>query len=76
MARADIRIWFNLIFTAGSIMKTINADDLHSKDMTDPVYREAYESLESEFELVNALLRASRQTLPQSIKITKKSKSA
>jgi ribosome-binding protein aMBF1 (putative translation factor) len=39
-------------------MKTINADDLHAKDMADPVYREAYESLESEFELINALLRA------------------
>lgn len=39
-------------------MKTIKADDLHAKDMADPVYREAYESLESEFELVNALLQA------------------
>ena len=39
-------------------MKTINADDLHAKDLADPAYREAYESLESEFELINALLRA------------------
>lgn len=39
-------------------MKTINADDLHAKDMADPDYSEAYESLESEFELINALLRA------------------
>ena len=39
-------------------MKTINADDLHAKDMADPAYREAYESLESEFELLNALMRA------------------
>jgi ribosome-binding protein aMBF1 (putative translation factor) len=40
-------------------MKTIKAEELHAKDMAkDPAYRSAYESLDSEFELINALLRA------------------
>jgi ribosome-binding protein aMBF1 (putative translation factor) len=40
-------------------MKTINARDLHDKDMAESAeYREAYEALESEFVLVDALIRA------------------
>jgi ribosome-binding protein aMBF1 (putative translation factor) len=40
-------------------MKTIKANDIHAKDMVqDPAYREAYDALEGEFALVNALIRA------------------
>jgi ribosome-binding protein aMBF1 (putative translation factor) len=40
-------------------MKTIYAKDLHAKDMAGSTeYREAYEALESEFALVNSLIRA------------------
>ncbi len=40
-------------------MKTINAKDVHAKDMAeDPAYREAYEALDSEFALVDSLIRA------------------
>lgn len=39
--------------------KTIKADDLHERDMTDdPAYREAYDAFEGEFALVNALIQA------------------
>ena len=39
--------------------KTIHARDLHAKRMkADPVYRKAYDALEGEFALVNALIRA------------------
>ena len=40
------------------IMKTVNADDLYAKDMADPAYRLAYDSLAGKFELINTLLRA------------------
>ena len=40
-------------------MKTVKAQDVHAKDMAaDPAYRDAYEALEGEFALVNALIRA------------------
>lgn len=40
-------------------MKTINAKDIHARDMADnPDYREEYEALEGEFALVDALIRA------------------
>lgn len=40
-------------------MKTIKATDVHAKDMAaDPAYCDAYEALEGEFALVNALIRA------------------
>ena len=43
----------------GDIMKTINAEELHAKDMAeDSAYRLAYDGLAGEFELVNALLQA------------------
>jgi hypothetical protein len=56
----------------GGTMMAINASNLHAKDMADPAYREAYESLESEFELINALLqlRASDQ-IPDRLSTTK-----
>jgi hypothetical protein len=57
-------------------MKTINANELHAKDMADSFYRKAYESLESEFELINALLRARAQTPSEILKIGEKSKPA
>jgi DNA-binding XRE family transcriptional regulator len=40
-------------------MKTVAADALHMKRMKEnPAYREAYEALDDEFALVNALLEA------------------
>lgn len=40
-------------------MKTVKAKDVHALDMAnDPGYRAAYEALESEFSLVNSLIRA------------------
>jgi DNA-binding transcriptional regulator YiaG len=40
-------------------MKTINAKDIHAKDMAEDVeYREAYEALDGEFALVDSLIRA------------------
>lgn len=40
-------------------MKTVKASDVHAREMaTDPEYREAYEALEGEFALVEALIRA------------------
>jgi len=39
--------------------KTIKAEALHAKRMKDdPAYREAYDALEGEFALVNALIQA------------------
>jgi ribosome-binding protein aMBF1 (putative translation factor) len=39
--------------------KTVKATDLHARRMKDdPPYREAYDALEQEFALVNALIRA------------------
>jgi len=48
-------------------MTTIKARDIHAKELADnPEYREAYEALEGEFELVNALIQArSRARLTQ-----------
>lgn len=43
-------------------MKTIKAADLHARRMKDdPAYREAYEALDDEFALVNALIRARKR---------------
>lgn len=43
-------------------MKTIKAKDIHAREIADdPAYREAYEALEEEFALVNALIRARTQ---------------
>lgn len=40
-------------------MKTIKAREIHAREMAeDPSYREAYDALESEFALVNALIQA------------------
>jgi ribosome-binding protein aMBF1 (putative translation factor) len=40
-------------------MKTINAKDLHAKDMAESVeYRTAYEALDDEFALIDSLIRA------------------
>lgn len=40
-------------------MKTIKAKDIHARDMAaDRSYRDAYEALEGEFALVNALISA------------------
>jgi DNA-binding XRE family transcriptional regulator len=40
-------------------MSTVKADDLHATDMeSDPAYREAYEALEGEFSMINALIEA------------------
>jgi ribosome-binding protein aMBF1 (putative translation factor) len=40
-------------------MKTIKARDIHAREMVeDAEYREAYEALEAEFTLVDALIRA------------------
>jgi DNA-binding transcriptional regulator YiaG len=40
-------------------MKTIKAKDIHAKEMAEsPRYRKAYDALEGEFALVNALIRA------------------
>jgi len=40
-------------------MKTINAKDLHAKDMAESAgYREAYEALDEEFALIDSLIRA------------------
>ncbi len=40
-------------------MKTIKASDLHARRMAnDPAYRDAYEALGEEFDLVSALLAA------------------
>jgi len=40
-------------------MKTINAKDLHAKDMVESrEYREAYEALDEEFALIDSLIRA------------------
>ncbi len=39
--------------------KTIKAKDIHAKEMAEnPDYRKAYDALEGEFALVNALIRA------------------
>lgn len=40
-------------------MKTISAKELHAKDMAEnPEYREAYDAIEGEFALIDALIRA------------------
>jgi ribosome-binding protein aMBF1 (putative translation factor) len=40
-------------------MKTVNAKDLHAKDMAESAgYREAYEALDEEFALIDSLIRA------------------
>ncbi len=40
-------------------MKTVNATDLHAKDMAESAgYREAYEALDEEFALIDSLIRA------------------
>jgi ribosome-binding protein aMBF1 (putative translation factor) len=40
-------------------MKTLNAKDLHAKDMAESAgYREAYEALDEEFALIDSLIRA------------------
>jgi DNA-binding XRE family transcriptional regulator len=40
-------------------MNTVKADDLHAQNMTnDPAYRDAYEALEGEFSMINALIEA------------------
>jgi DNA-binding transcriptional regulator YiaG len=40
-------------------MKTINAKDIHAKEMAeDAAYRAAYDGLEAEFSLVTALIQA------------------
>lgn len=40
-------------------MSTVKADHLHATDMeSDPAYREAYEALEGEFSMINALIEA------------------
>ena len=40
-------------------MKTINARELHEKHMAeDPEYRAAYDALEEEFALIEALMEA------------------
>ena len=40
-------------------MSAVKADALHAKDMAnDPAYREAYEALEGEFSMINALIEA------------------
>ena len=40
-------------------MKTINAKDLHAKDMAESQeYRDAYAALDDEFALIDALIRA------------------
>lgn len=40
-------------------MNTVKADDLHAENMAnDPAYREAYEALEGEFSMINALIEA------------------
>jgi DNA-binding XRE family transcriptional regulator len=39
-------------------MKRVRADDLHKEWMEDPAYRRAWEALEEEFSLVEALLQA------------------
>lgn len=40
-------------------MKTIKAKDIHARNMAqDPAYREAYEALDGEFALINALIGA------------------
>jgi DNA-binding transcriptional regulator YiaG len=40
-------------------MKTIDAKDIHAKDMAESAeYRDAYNALEDEFALVDALIRA------------------
>jgi ribosome-binding protein aMBF1 (putative translation factor) len=48
-------------------MKTIKAKDIHAKELaSDPAYRDAYEALEDEFALVNALIQArTRASLSQ-----------
>lgn len=48
-------------------MKTVNAKDIHAKEMAeDPAYRQAYDALEDEFALVHALIQArSRAQLSQ-----------
>jgi DNA-binding transcriptional regulator YiaG len=39
-------------------MKTVKASTIHAKHMKDPSYRAAYDVLEGEFALVNALINA------------------
>ncbi len=40
-------------------MKTLNAKDLHAKDMAESAgYREAYEALDEAFALIDSLIRA------------------
>ena len=40
-------------------INTVKADDLHASDMAhDPAYRDAYEALEGEFSMINALIEA------------------
>ena len=40
-------------------MSTIKAEDIHARRMVqDPAYRQAYEALEGEFTMIDALIRA------------------
>ena len=40
-------------------MKTIRADEIHAREMAeDTAYREAYEALEEEFALIEAMMKA------------------
>ena len=44
-------------------MKTIKARDIHEREMAgDPEYRTAYEALEEEFALINAVLKARKRS--------------
>jgi ribosome-binding protein aMBF1 (putative translation factor) len=44
-------------------MKTIRAIDVHEQEMAeDPEYRAAYESMEEEFALIEALMKARRRS--------------
>ncbi len=44
-------------------MKTISAKEIHEKHMAeDPEYRAAYESMEEEFALIEALMQARRRS--------------
>lgn len=44
-------------------MKTVSAKDLHAKNMAEtPGYREAYEALEEEFALIEAMMDARKRS--------------
>ena len=53
--------------------RTINADELHAKDMAEPAYRLAYENLAKEFALVDAQIRAGQQMTRNGLKVSRKS---